>query len=69
MQALIEQLDKLYLDALQYDEDKAYAYMVARRKAQAMLEEEKDAILTAYNNRELCNPEEYYNRTFNTKEK
>jgi HEPN domain-containing protein len=32
-------------------------------------EMEKEHIMDAYNNCELCNPEDYYNETFNTKER
>ena len=67
MQELIEMLKEARSVSIA-SEDITQTHTNAIRLAQSMLEKEKEQIMIAYNNCELCDAEQYYNETFNTAE-
>ena len=76
MQELIERLDKEINP--KYPDGYNIVMKIAKNLTEQMLEKEKEVITSAYNkgkdyyfynNTTMPNAEEYYNKTFNTKEK
>jgi len=70
MKTPIQELIEIFKRRIEDDEALPFIWYDDMLKLlEPMLEKEKDIIFSAYNNCELGNPTEYYNETFNAKEK